>query len=79
MMDALVQMVRWDYDPHIRFIDVLVHDPANADLVQWAKVAGIPASYFLSRTGQSKRSVGWMKQAGLRQELAALMAEAQSD
>ena len=72
MMDALVQMVRRDYEPGVVFIEVIIDSPANAELLQWAKVGSIPASYFLSRTGEGRRVVGLMKQQDLRSELARL-------
>jgi len=78
MMDALVQMVRRDYEPTVLFIDALTDDPANAEVIAWAKVGTIPASYFLSASGEGKRIAGLMKQADLRQELAALVAGAQT-
>ena len=79
MMDALVWMVRRDYEPTVLFIEVLIDDPANAEVIRWAKVGTIPASIFLNSTGEAKRIVGLMKQADLRQELAGLLAEAQTD
>jgi thiol:disulfide interchange protein len=78
MMEALVQMVRRDYEPDVVFIEVIIDDPANAELLRWAKVGSIPASYFVSRSGEGKRVVGLMKQQDLRAELARLVAEGQS-
>lgn len=72
MMDALVQMVKRDYQPQVVFIEVLYDDPANAELLRWAKVGSIPASVFISPSGETKRVVGIMNQAALREELAAL-------
>ncbi|MGQ9494298.1 MAG: thioredoxin family protein [Anaerolineae bacterium] len=75
MMEALVQMVRRDYEPTVVFIEVSIDDPANADLVRTARVGSIPASLFVDRSGQVKRVVGLMKQQDLRTELARLMSE----
>lgn len=75
MMDALVQMVRRDYEPTVVFIEVIIDDPANAVLVTQARIGSIPASLFLDRSGKVKRIVGLMKQQDLRAELARLMAE----
>jgi hypothetical protein len=58
---------------------VLIDHPANAEVIRWAQVGTIPASYFLSSTGEGKQIVGLMKQADLRQELAALLAGAQTN
>ncbi|MBC7260468.1 MAG: thioredoxin family protein, partial [Chloroflexi bacterium] len=69
MMEALVQMVRRDYEPTVVFIEVVIDDPANADLVRAARVGSIPASFFVDRSGQAKRVVGLMKQQDLRAEL----------
>jgi hypothetical protein len=78
MMEALVQMVRHDYEPDVVFIEVIIDDPANAELLRWAGVGTIPASYFVSRSGEGKKVVGLMKQQDLRAELARLAAEGQS-
>ena len=74
MMDSLVQMVKRDYQPDVVFIEVVYDDPANAEVLRWAKVGTIPASYFLTRSGQGKRIVGLMKQQDLRAELARIAA-----
>ena len=74
MMDALVQMVKRDYQPDVVFIEVLIDDPANAAILRRAKVGTIPASYFLTRSGEGKRVVGLMKQADLRAELVRIAA-----
>jgi thiol-disulfide isomerase/thioredoxin len=74
MMDALVQMVKRDYQPDVVFIEVLYDDPANAQVLRWAKVGTIPASYFLARSAEAKRFVGLMKQEDLRAELAQIVA-----
>lgn len=73
MMDALVQLVRRDFEPEVVFIDVIVDDPANEEVVRWSNGGSIPAFLFLSGTGEVKRIIGPMTQAALRQELAALM------
>ncbi|MBC7233523.1 MAG: hypothetical protein H5T68_09835 [Chloroflexi bacterium] len=75
MMEALVQMVRRDYEPTVVFIEVVIDDPANADLVRAARIGSIPASLFVDRSGQVKRVIGLMKQQDLRAELARLMTE----
>nr|MBC7243778.1 hypothetical protein [Chloroflexota bacterium] len=75
MMEALVQMVRRDYEPTVVFIEIVIDDPANADLVRAARIGSIPASLFVDRSGQVKRVVGLMKQQDLRAELARLMSE----
>jgi thiol-disulfide isomerase/thioredoxin len=74
MMQALVQMVKRDYQPGVVFIEVLYDDPVNADVLRWAKVGTIPASYFLTRSGEGERVIGLMKQADLRAELARIAA-----
>ena len=74
MMDSLVQLVKRDYQPDVVFIEVLYDDPANAPVLRWARVSTIPASYFLSRSGEGKRTVGLMKQEALRAELARIAA-----
>jgi thiol-disulfide isomerase/thioredoxin len=77
MMEALVQMVKRDYQPDVVFIEVLYDDPANAEVLRWAKIGTIPASYFLTRLGEGERVIGLMKQADLRAELARIAAAAQ--
>ncbi len=72
MMDALVQMVRRDYEPGVIFIEVASDHPANAALVHRMGVGTLPASFFLTPSGDSKRVVGLMKQQDLRAELARL-------
>jgi len=73
-MDALVQMVRRDYEPAVLFVDAITSDPANASLVQQAQIHAIPSSVFIKSPGESKTIVGLMTQAALRAELAALSA-----
>lgn len=75
MMEALVQLVRRDYEPAVVFIEIVIDDPANANLVRAARIGSIPASLFVDRSGQVKRVVGLMKQQDLRAELARLMSE----
>lgn len=75
MMDALVQMVRRDYEPTVVFIDVVIDNPSNAELVRQAQIRSIPTSFFINRSGQGKRIIGLMSQQDLRAELANLMAE----
>jgi len=77
MMDALVQLVRRDYEPDVLFIDVIIDQPANEEVIRWAKMGSIPAFYFLTPSGGGKRIVGLMTQAELREQLAALQADAQ--
>ena len=77
MMDALVQLVRRDYEPDVVFIDVIVDQPANEEVIRWAKMGSIPAFYFLTPSGEGKRIVGAMTQAELREQLATLQADAQ--
>jgi hypothetical protein len=74
MMDALVQMVRRDYEPAVIFIQVVSDHPANAALVHRMGVGSIPASFFVTPSGDSKRVIGLMKQLDLRAELAKLAA-----
>jgi len=74
MMEALVQMVRRDYEPAVTFIAVASNQSANAALVRRMGVGTIPASFFLSAAGESKRVIGLMKQQELRAELARLAA-----
>lgn len=74
MMDSLVQMVKPDYAAEVVFIDAVYDDPANAALLRWAKVGSIPASYFLTASGEGNRIVGLMKQQDLRAELARIAA-----
>jgi thiol:disulfide interchange protein len=74
MMDALVQMVRRDYEPAVTFIEVVGDHPANAALVHRMGVGSVPASFFLTPAGDSKRVIGLMKQQDLRAELARLAA-----
>jgi thiol:disulfide interchange protein len=74
MMDALVQMVRRDYEPAVTFIAVVGDNPANAALVHRMGVGSVPASFFLTPAGESKRVIGLMKQQDLRAELARLAA-----
>lgn len=78
MMDALVQMVRRDYEPAVIFIEVTSERPANAALVRRMGVGSIPASFFITPSGDSKRVVGLMKQQDLRAELARLVAAGQA-
>jgi len=77
MMDALVQLVRRDYEPDVLFIDVIIDQPANEEVIRWAKMGSIPAFYFLTASGEGKRIVGPMTQAELREQLATLQADAQ--
>ena len=77
MMEALVQVVRHDYEPTVTFIEVLSDHPGNAALVQRMGVGSIPASVFITASGDSKRIVGLMKQQDLRAELATLAAAGQ--
>lgn len=73
MMDALVQLVRRDFEPEVVFIDAIIDYAANDEVVRWAKVGSIPAFYFLERAGQGKRIVGLLTQQELREELSTLM------
>jgi thiol-disulfide isomerase/thioredoxin len=73
-MDALMQMVRRDYEPAVQFIDVNTSDTANEALVLQAQIHSIPTSQFLKSSGESKTIVGLMPQAALRAELVALSA-----
>ena len=79
MMDALVQMVRPDYEPQVVFIDVSVDQPANEEVIRWANVGSIPAFYFLTPNGDEKRIVGLMTQAELREEMATLTVDSQDN
>jgi thiol-disulfide isomerase/thioredoxin len=74
MMEAPLQMVKRDYQPDVVFIEVVYGDPANAQVLRWAKIGTIPASYFLTRSGEGERVIGLMKQADLRAELARIAA-----
>ena len=73
MMDALVQMVRRDYEPQVTFVDVITDQESNRDLVEVAQIHTIPTAVFLSAAGDSKVVAGLMTQQALRAELAALM------
>lgn len=77
MMDALVQMVKPDYRERVVFIEARYDDPANAGLLRWARVGTIPASLFVTRTGEVKQVAGQMNQVDLRVELNRLAAENQ--
>jgi thiol:disulfide interchange protein len=78
MMEALVQMVRHDYEPAVTFIEVASDDPDNATLVRRMGVGTIPASFFIMPSGDIKRIGGPMKQLDLRAELASLVAAGQA-
>jgi thioredoxin-related protein len=71
-MDALVQMVRRDYQPTVTFIEVATNDEANWELVVAAEVRSIPTAVFLSASGEATVKAGLMTQAQLRAELARL-------
>lgn len=75
MMDSLVQMVKPDYENEVLFIEVIYDDSANAELLRWARVGTIPASYFLTRSGEGQRVIGLMSQADLRTELTNIAAD----
>ncbi len=77
MMDALVLMVHRDYEPAVTFIEVDGDDPANAALLHRMGVSSVPASFFLTPSGDRKRVTGLMKQQNLRAELARLAASGQ--
>jgi len=73
-MDALVEMVRRDYQPEVNFIVVNTSDQANLDLVRRLDVGTIPASDFVNASGQATRVVGLMTQQALRAKLDQLAA-----
>ena len=78
MMEALVQMVRRDYESIVTFIEVASDEPENAALVRRMRVGTIPASFFITTSGDIKHIAGVMKQQDLRAELAALVAAGQA-
>lgn len=75
VMDALVQMVKPDYRHRVVFIEVKYDDPANAGLLRWAKVGTIPASLFVSGSGEVRHVAGQMNQVNLRAELDRIAAD----
>ncbi len=77
MMDALVQMVRRDYEPHVVFIEVAADEPENAALVRRMSIGAVPTSLFILPSGDMKRVSGVMKQQELRAVLAELAAAVQ--
>jgi thioredoxin 1 len=74
-MSALVVAVRGDYEPDIVFVDVVVNDRANMNLVRQAGIQTIPTTLFVNLTGQGKRHVGALREDALRAELSALLQE----
>jgi len=74
LMDELVKKVRADYEPNLVFVDVITNDQANMALIQAAQIRLIPTSFFIQRSGGSKRVVGAMKEEAFRAELANLLA-----
>ena len=72
-MEKLVDQVRGDYEPDIVFIDVIVHDRTNIELIRQARIQAIPTSFFIKASGQGKRFVGATSKEVLRAELANLL------
>jgi hypothetical protein len=78
MMEALVQMVRSDFEPTVVFIEVRSDLASNAGLVARMDVGTLPAFFFIMPSGESKRVTGVMNQQGLCAELARLLESAQT-
>ena len=72
-MDALIARVRGDYEPAIVFVDVIVTDRANADLIRQARIQAIPTTFFVNNAGQGRGIMGGMDEAKLRAELDRLV------
>jgi thiol-disulfide isomerase/thioredoxin len=72
-MSALVATVRGDYEPDIVFVDVVVSDRANMNLIRQAGIQTIPTTFFVDLSGQGKRYVGALREDALRAELSALL------
>lgn len=74
LMEKAVENVRADFEPQIAFIDVVVTDPANASLLQKAKIKSIPTSVFVMASGQAYGFVGALEEDVLRVELSKLVS-----
>jgi thioredoxin 1 len=72
-MSALIAAVREDYEPDIVFVDVVVSDRANMNLIRQAGIQTIPTTFFVELSGQGKRYVGALREDALRAELSALL------
>ncbi len=72
-MEKLVNQVRGDYEPDIVFIDVIVYDRSNTELIRQAQIQAIPTSFFIKASGQGRKFVGATSIEVLRAELANLL------
>jgi thiol-disulfide isomerase/thioredoxin len=73
-MERLMKLVRADYEPDVVFVKVITNDQANMAEVRRAGIQYIPTIFFVSRSGQSEKVVGAMKEGALRAKLADLKA-----
>jgi len=76
-MMAIVDEVYPEFQETIPLIDVNVYDEANQNLLRRAGINTIPTQVFLDSSGQGKVALGVMSQDQLREQLAALVGDAQ--
>jgi thiol-disulfide isomerase/thioredoxin len=74
LMEETVKKVRPDFEAQIAFIDVVVSDGSNADLLRQAQIRAIPTTIFLTISGDSYGFIGAMEEEALRAELARLVS-----
>lgn len=75
IMEDLVKKVRADYEPDVVFVDVVTNNQANLAYVRASGIRMIPTSFFVTRDGQVKTTIGAISEAALRAELARLKAQ----
>lgn len=73
IMEDLVTKVRADYEPEIVFVDVIVTDRSNTDLIRQARIQAIPTTFFVDVTGQGRGIIGAVTEDKLRAELDRLL------
>ena len=71
-MHRLVTKVRGDYERDVFFIDVIVSDTANYELIRRMGVRMIPTSFFVGRDGRAGQAIGVLSEMDLRAALESL-------
>jgi thiol:disulfide interchange protein len=74
LMEKAVEKVRSDFEPQVAFVDVVVTDPANANLLRQAQIRTIPTTIFITTSGEAYGFVGAVEQNVLRDELTKLIS-----
>jgi len=74
-MEKIVNRVRPDFAGRVVFVDVIVSEARNQDLIRRAGIRVIPTSIIFDAQGQARQGVGVIPENVLRAELQKLVEQ----